>query len=70
MKWHKIFDDDFPREFKRVLVAYWNMYCQYNEEATMLCYRHGDKWIYGANDYDCCSIDVADRWAYIELPEE
>ena len=70
IQWHKIFDDDFPQEFKRVLVAYWNMECQYNEETTMLCYRRGDKWIYGANDYDCCFIDVADRWAYIELPEE
>lgn len=70
MKWHKIFDDDFPQEFKRVFVAYWNMDCQYNEEATMLCYRCGDKWIYGANDYDYCFIDMADRWAYIELSED
>ena len=67
MKWHKICDDDFPQEFKRVLVAYWNMDRQYNEEATMLCYRRSDKWIYGTND--CCFIDLADCWAYIELPE-
>lgn len=68
MQWHKIFDDDFPQEFKRVLVAYWNMDDQYDEEAMMLCYRRGDKWIYGAND--CCFIEDDDRWAYIELPEE
>lgn len=68
MKWHKIFDDDFPQEFKRVLVVYWDTECQYNEEATMLCYRRGNKWFYGANDY--CWIDVADCWTYIELPED
>lgn len=68
MKWHKISDDDFPQEFKCVLVAYWNMECQYDEEATMLCYRRGDKWICRSDD--CLFIDTADRWAYIELPED
>lgn len=67
IKWHKA-SEELPKEFTRVLVAYWNIDCQYNEEATMLCYRCGDEWIDNIrNRYE---IESTDRWVYIELPED
>lgn len=67
MKWHKA-NKELPKEFKRVLVSYWNMDCQYDEEAIMICYRCKDEWIY--NGRDRYGIEATDRWAYIELPED
>lgn len=71
MKWNKLCHDCKPEEGKYVLVSFLSG----DERLSYDCVvaklgenEYGDtSWDDDANFYP---IDVADRWAYIELPED
>lgn len=72
MKWYKV-SEKLPPIKKPVFVAIPNpnYYDQYNENFVYVMeYSENGCWEYYDSETECIGVSNADRWAYIELPED
>lgn len=70
MKWYKV-SEELPPINKPVFVAMPNYYDQYNENFVYIMeYSENGCWEYYDGGTEYVGVSNADRWAYIELPED
>lgn len=70
MKWYKVRESPPPIK-KPVFVAMSNYFDQYNEDFIyVMKYSGNGCWEYYNGGTEYVWVSDADRWAYIELPED